>query len=206
MKSLLGFDDMREVFGKYGLPMQEEDLAKTEDEAVRLSRRIGFPVLFKSLFLENQKKNRGTTLNSAEEVRSVFRKVQKTGEDAAGIIVQKPAVQGLEAIVRMSRDQKLGPIVTFGLSGIFAYLEDTSFRVAPVSEKEALKMIKEIKAGDILRGDRKRGPSDIRAISDVICGVSKLGLENDNILEIDINPLFAYEKGAVVVDARAVVI
>lgn len=99
---------MREVFGKYGLLLQEEAPVKNGDGAVRTSRRLGFPVLLTSLFLENQK-NRGTTLNSG------------------------------------------------------------------------------------------RGPSDIRAISDVICGASRLGLENDAILKIDINPLFVYEKGAVVV-------
>lgn len=214
MKAMLGFDEMREVLGKYGFPMLEEGLAKTEDEAVKIADKIGFPVVLKSVSPDiNHRTHVNTILNSAEEVRQEYRKILKnasghldgvSGVNIPGILVQRHSAHGMEAIVGMTRDPQLGPIVSFGLSGVFAFLKDISYRVAPVSKEEALKMIKEIKAYSIIKGDGKKRPGDIGAIADVIEKVSRLSMENDNISEIDIDPLVVYERGAVVIGARVV--
>ncbi len=212
MKAVLGFKDMRELLGKYGFPMLEEGLAKTEDEVVKIANKIGFPVVLKSVLPGiNHGTNVSSILNSAEEVGQEYRERLKNarghvdGANIPGVLVQRHATHGMEAIVGMTRDPRLGPVVTFGLSGVFAFLKDISYRAAPVSGEEALKMIKEIKAYSIIRGGGRKRPGDIGAIADVIEKVSRLSMENDNISEIEINPLFVYERGAVVIDARVVV-
>ena len=212
MKAVLGFKDMKELLGKYGFPMLEEGLAKTEDEAVKIANKIGFPVVLKSVSPDiNHGTNVSSILNSTEEVRQEYREKLKNtkghldganGANIPGVLIQRHATHGMEAIVGMTRDPRLGPVVTFGLSGVFAFLKDISYRVAPVSGEEALKMIKEIRAYSIIRGGGRKRPGDIGAIADVIEKVSRLSMENDNISEIEINPLFVYERGAVVIDAR----
>lgn len=209
MKTIPGFNDTREVLKKYGFPLPEGDVAKTEDEAVKIANRIGLPVVLKSSSPDtNHRADASIILNSTEEVRQEYQKILKNigGRidelDPPDILVQKHTAHGMEAIIGMTRDPQLGPIVTFGLSGVFAFLKDVSSRVAPVSKDTAIKMIKETEAYGIIKGDGEKRASDIEAITDVIEKVSRLSVENENITEIDINPLFVYEKGAAVIDAR----
>lgn len=198
MKTTLGFDDARDILKKYGFPMPEGGLANTEDETVEIAKRIGFPVIIKSHSMEVSK---AISINSPSEVRQKYQEIKNAAPDS-DIIVQKHDSHGMEAIIGMTRDPHLGPIVTFGLSGVFAYLKDVSSRVAPVSREEAIRMIEETEAYDIVKGGGERKKSDIGSIADLIEKVSRLGMENDNIAEIEINPLFVYEKGATVIDAR----
>lgn len=210
MKAILGFDDTRKLLVKYGFPLLEEGLAKTEDEAVKIANEIGFPVVLKLLPPDvNHRESVSTVLNSTEEVRREYQKILKNAgghlePDALDILVQKRTAHGMEAVIGMTRDPQLGHIVTFGLSGLFAFLKDISHRVAPVSKEEAIKMIKETEAYGVIKGDEKKS-ADTEAIADVIEKVSNLCMENDDILEIEINPLFIYERGAVVIEARIAV-
>jgi acetyl-CoA synthetase (ADP-forming) len=113
--------------------------------------------------------------------------------------------EGMEAIITMTRDAELGPIVTFGLAGVFAFIKDVSTKVAPVSREDAIDMIKETEAYDILKGDGKEKKGDIDAVADVIEKVSKMAIENRDIKEIEINPLFIFEKGTSVIETRIMV-
>ena len=188
-----------DILETYGFPMPEGGLARTEEEAVEIANRIGFPVILKSPSFDVSK---ASALNSPEEVRQEYQKMSKDADEGLEVIVQKHAEHGMEAIIGMTRDPELGPIVTFGLSGIFAVIKDVSSRVAPVSHEDAIRMIKETEAYGIIKGDGEKKKSDMEAIADIIEKVSRLAMENANITEIDINPLYVYEKGALVIDAK----
>ena len=202
MISALGYVATREILEKYGFPMPEGAPAGTENEAAEIANRIGFPVILKS---SPQGGADATVLNSPDAVRREHQKISKDADQGLEVIIQKHKEHGMEAIVGMTRDPELGPIVTFGLSGVFAFIKDVSSRVAPVSHEEAIKMIEETEAYDIIKGDGEKKKSDIGAIADVIERVSKLAMEKSDIKEIEINPLFVYEKGALVIDARIIV-
>jgi acyl-CoA synthetase (NDP forming) len=113
---------------------------------------------------------------------------------------------GKEVIIGMKRDPHFGPLLMFGLGGIYVEVfRDVSFRIAPISRSTALEMVREVKAYRLLRGVRGERPSDIQSVVDVLLRVSKLSMDIEEILEIDLNPVFVYEKGCCVVDAKMVV-
>jgi acetyl-CoA synthetase (ADP-forming) len=199
MKTTLGFNETRDILKKYELPMPDAVAAKTPDEATEIANRIGLPVIIKS---HPQEASWVTALNSTEGVRQKFQEISKDATDNGEVIVQKHMPQGMEAIIGMTRDPELGPILTFGLSGVFTLLRDVSSRVAPVSKEAAIEMIKETEAYGIIKGDGEKQKGDVEAIADVIEKVSTMSTENGHIREIDINPLFVYEEGASVIDAR----
>jgi len=114
-----------------------------------------------------------------------------------GVTVQKMVPQGKEMIVGMHRDVTFGPLIMFGLGGIFVnFLRDVSFRLAPLTRKDAEEMIGETKAYSLLRGVRGEEKSDIDSITDTLLRVSKLVTDFDEINELDINPLFVYKDGS----------
>jgi acyl-CoA synthetase (NDP forming) len=154
----------------------------------------------------------GVALNVKREfVRTTYdeiiSRVKKTAPDAniEGILVQQMAPPGQEVIVGLKKDPQFGHALMFGLGGIFVEVyRDVSFRVVPIEKRDALMMISEIKGYSILKGIRGKKPADIDAIADVLMAVSKMA-EKENIIELDINPLIVSEKGALAVDARAMV-
>jgi len=110
-----------------------------------------------------------------------------------------------EIIIGMMKDPHFGPVIMFGLGGIFVeVLKDISFRVLPIEERDAREMITETRGYEILKGARGKSPRDIQAIEEVLMKVSKLTMENPEINEIDLNPIFIFEKGLQVVDARMI--
>ncbi|MEM2220087.1 MAG: acetate--CoA ligase family protein, partial [Candidatus Korarchaeum sp.] len=148
-------------------------------------------------------------LRSEDDVRRAYREivdnVRRRVPDARieGILVQEFAPPGAELIIGLIRDPQFGPTVMFGLGGIFVEVfRDVSFRVAPLSEQDAETMIKEIKAYKLLTGFRGAEPVDINAIKDALIKVGRIGVENEEIAEMDLNPVIAYPKGIKVVDAR----
>ena len=115
------------------------------------------------------------------------------------------AEEGAEVIVGAFRDSQFGPTVMFGLGGVFVeVLDDVSFRVAPVSEADAEEMIREIRGYRILRGYRGRPPADLEAVKEIILKVSKMVTELREIGEVDLNPIYVYEEGAVAVDVKII--
>ncbi|MHB1476988.1 MAG: acetate--CoA ligase family protein, partial [Coriobacteriia bacterium] len=148
---------------------------------------------------------------SVEEVEvaydAIMRRVLHRLPDATiwGVTLQEQVAPGREVIIGVNRDPAFGPILMFGLGGIYVeVLKDVSFRLCPVTPDEAREMIGEIRAYALLRGARGEPPADVEAIIDAICRVSALAMEFGDISELDINPLIVGErgKGAVAADVR----
>lgn len=123
-----------------------------------------------------------------------------------GVIITPMESKGTEVIIGMKRDETFGPVVMFGLGGIFVeVLKDVSFRIAPLTDRDAREMIREVKGFAILKGLRGQEPADIDALADIIVKLSMLGLEIPEVSEVDLNPVFTLPDGASIVDARMIV-
>jgi len=204
-----------EVIRAYGIPAPETGLAKTPEEAAELADKIGYPVVLKIVSPDiSHKSDVGGVIlnvNSKEEAVEAFNKIQEnvkakaTGARIVGILVQKMAPKGLEVIIGGLRDNIFGPVVMFGIGGIFVeVLRDVSFRIAPLSEEDAIEMMKEIKASKLLEGYRGQPPVDKKSLAKIILGVARLLEENPEMESIDLNPVMAYPDKAIVVDARVI--
>jgi acetyl-CoA synthetase (ADP-forming) len=204
-----------QILENYGISVPEYDIASAKEEALEQSARIGFPVVLKVVSpLIGHKSDAGGVvldLSSDNEVEEAFQELEtrvgakKPGSDVRGILVAKMMPPGTEVIVGMTRDPQFGPTILFGLGGIFVeVLKDVSYRVAPVSEKEAERMIRDIKGYPLLKGARKTEPVDLKALTDLIVKISRLSIEIPEIEELDLNPVLAYGKGVYAVDARIV--
>ncbi len=206
--------EAKKLLAKYGIPVTKEQIATSADEALAIALHIGTPVAMKisSPDISHKSDVGGVVLNVEREfVRTTYdemiSQVKKTVPDAniEGILVQQMVPPGQEVIVGLKKDPQFGYALMFGLGGIFVEVyRDVSFRVVPVEKRDALMMISEIKGYPVLKGIRGRKPADIDAIADVLMAVSGIA-EKENIIELDINPLIVSEKGAVAVDARAMV-
>jgi acyl-CoA synthetase (NDP forming) len=151
------------------------------------------------------------SLSNVSEVRKAYdeilKKVKKQYPGAVihGISVQKMLRPGTEVIVGTSKDPQFGPVIMFGLGGIFVeLLKDVSFRVIPVERKDAQEMIKEIKGYPLLQGYRGKEPADISSLVNIILKLSGFIEENPQIKELELNPIFAYRNRAVAIDARII--
>jgi len=210
--------EAKKLFAAYGLPVGRAVVAKTEEEAVRLATEIGFPLVMKIVSPDILHKSDagGVKINiqDVETVRTTFRtildnaKKYKADADIHGILIQDMAPKGTEVICGSINDAQFGPTVMFGLGGIFVeVLKDVTFRVAPISQNEAMDMLPGIKAYGILQGARGEKRRDQEALAEVISRISQLVNDfGDEIAETDANPILLYEegKGVKVVDARVI--
>jgi len=122
-----------------------------------------------------------------------------------GLAIQRMAPPGLEVIVGMSKDVQFGPVLMFGLGGILVeVLKDVSFRIVPLTRRDAAEMIREIKGYPLLEGYRGQEPADISALEELIVKVSQFVDQNPEMKELDLNPIFAYRDRAIAVDARII--
>jgi acetyltransferase len=123
-----------------------------------------------------------------------------------GVTVQQMVALGKEVIIGMSRDPQFGPLLAFGMGGIYVeVLKDVTFRIAPITAREADEMMDEIRGAALLRGVRGEKPSDLNAVREVLLRVSQLVTEFPEIVELDVNPLVVHARGAVALDVRMVV-
>ncbi len=214
-RSILTEFESKRVLKQAGISVVETKLAESQKEAVLLSRKMGFPVALKIISPDViHKTDSGgvkLSLKNAAEVKKaydeIFKKVKKHYPRAMihGVSVQKMARPGTEIIVGTSKDPQFGPVIMFGLGGIFVeLLKDVSFRVIPVDKRDAQEMIEEIKGYPLLQGFRGTEPASIPAIIEVILKISRLVEENPQIKELELNPVFAYRDKAVAVDARVI--
>jgi len=198
----------------YGIKIPPYGIARTLKEAKEIADRVGYPVVLKVVSPDVVHKSDvgGVKLNVGEnELEKAFFEILSNVESRMpkarinGILVQKMVEGGKELIVGMKRDPQFGPLIMFGMGGVYVeVLRDVSFRIAPITRKEASEMIKEVKAYRILRGLRGEKPVDIDAIVDLLVRVSKLSVDHPELLEIDLNPVKVFEDGYVVVDFRMV--
>jgi acyl-CoA synthetase (NDP forming) len=214
-RSILTEFESKKILKQAGIPVVETKLAKTQKEAVSLSQKMGFPVVLKIVSPDViHKSDSGgvrLSINSVSEVKKAYdeilRKIKKQYPTAVvhGISVQKMVRAGTEVIVGTSKDPQFGPVIMFGLGGIFVeLLKDVSFRVIPVEQRDVQEMIKEIKGYPLLQGYRGKEPANIAALVEIILKISKLIEENPQIKELELNPIFVYRDKAVGVDARII--
>ena len=213
----IGDAEARAVQAAYGIPFPKSFLAKTADEAAKAAEEIGFPVVMKitSPDILHKTDIGGVKLNlqGADEVRDTFdlmmyraQRYQPTAE-IWGCLVQQQVKGGKEILLGMNRDPQFGPLLVFGLGGIYVeVLKDVTFRVAPIDRRQAREMLSEIRGFPLLRGVRGEPPSDMDAIVDVLLRLSQLVTDFPEIVEIDINPLMVFEqgKGALGIDMRLI--
>lgn len=185
-------------------------VAKSEDEAVEIFQSLAAPVAMKVLSPEVVHKSDAggvkLDLRDADEVRRAYREITQAFQDkkVAGISVQRMARPGVEAIVGVANDATFGPVLMFGLGGVFVeVLKDVSFRSIPISRSDARDMIEEIKGYALLRGYRGIS-ADIEALEKLLMAISDFVIKNPDISEMDINPVFLYPDGYMVVDARII--
>jgi acetate---CoA ligase (ADP-forming) subunit beta len=214
-RSILTEFESKKILKQAGISVVETKLAKTQKEAVSLSQKMGFPVALKitspDVIHKSDSGGVKLSINSVAEVKKAYdeilKKVRKQYPDAIihGVSVQKMALPGTEVIIGTSKDPQFGPVIMFGLGGIFVeLLKDVSFRVIPVEQRDAQEMIKEIKGYPLLQGYRGKEPANISALVEIILKISKLIEENPQIKELELNPIFAYKNKAVAVDARII--
>ena len=185
-------------------------VARSEDEAVNLFRSIRSPVALKILSPDviHKSDTGGVKLNlqNEDQVREAYRQIINSFRDktVTGISVQEMAKPGVEVIIGVTLDSTFGPVMMFGLGGVFVeILKDVSFRSIPLSEYDAEDMIEEIKGYALLKGYRGSA-ADVPALRDLLLKVSDLVMENPEIKEMDLNPVFIYPQGYKVVDARII--
>ena len=207
--------EAKEVLKEYGIPVPAFGLAKNKQEAVKLADKVGYPVAAKivSPQIVHKSDAGGVKLNlkDGDETGRAYDEIMKNAgaydksAQIEGVLISPMEKKGVEVIVGMTRDRQFGPTIMFGLGGIFVeVLKDVAFRVAPLSKGDAYEMVKEIKGYPVLEGIRGEEPSDVDAIVDIIMKVSSLVSANDAIDELDLNPVFVFEDGASVVDARMI--
>jgi acetyltransferase len=205
-----------QIFSAYGLPVADSRLAKSEEEALRFTNEIGYPVVLKisSPAIVHKVDAGGVAVGIKDnvELSRAFRKIMSTAESLVGkdkiwgIDVQKMADKGLEVFIGSKRDAVFGPVVVFGLGGTYVEVfKDAQFRVAPLRELSVRTMIETTKAGVLLKGYRGQ-PGDIDKVAECISRVSQLVMDFPEIEELDINPLIVYPpgNGARIVDGRIV--
>ncbi|MBD3192650.1 MAG: CoA-binding protein [Candidatus Heimdallarchaeota archaeon] len=205
--------EAKEIFKLCNLDVPPFALAKTTKEATEAAQEIGFPVVMKIVSEDIiHKSDAGGVVvgpKNVDEVKEAFEEIMKNAKEykpdanIRGIFISQMVPKATEVIVGVTRDPTFGPVIMFGLGGIFVeILKDVIFRLAPITKLEAREMINGIKTRELLHGARGTKPRDIDALVNNLYIVSQLVSQIEDIKELDINPLFALEDGAKVVDAR----
>jgi acyl-CoA synthetase (NDP forming) len=208
--------ESKQLIKEIGITTTDFRVAGNSKEAITVAKDIGFPVVMKILSPQIIHKTDagGVKLNisSEKETEEAFNEILANAKkydskaDIRGVLIEKMVKPSTEIIVGVTRDPTFGPAIMFGLGGIFVeLLKDVSFRIAPIKKEDALEMIHEIKALPLLQGFRAGPIVKLELIVDVLMKISKLTIDYmDDILEIDLNPIFAYEDKILTVDARII--
>jgi acetyltransferase len=199
-----------DVLQAYGISVADYEVVRRKEDLKRAMEQMEGPVALKVISPEISHKSDvgGISLNLANlsEAEKAYERIAKLkGKSTSGVLLQKMVFNGREVILGAKRDPSFGPVVLFGLGGIYVeILKETSLRVAPINRSEAEEMISELKASNILKGVRGEEPSDINALVENLLKLSQLMVDFPEIEGIDINPVMVLQKGAVAVDARIV--
>ena len=214
-RTLLTEIESKELLKVAKIPVVETKLATSKTGAMELAKKMGFPVVMKIVSPDVVHKSDagGVKLNiqnatqAGKAYSEILASVKKHYPKAkiVGLTVQKMAKQGIEVIIGMTKDAQFGPVIMFGLGGILVeVLKDVSFRIVPMTKRDAAEMITEIKGFPILKGYRGQDPADVPFLEELIVKVSDFVDKNPEIKELDLNPVFAYKSGALAVDARII--
>jgi acyl-CoA synthetase (NDP forming) len=207
--------ESKELLREAGINVVDTRMAKSKDEAIRLSQELGFPVVLKvvspAILHKSDAGGVKVGLRTAKQVAKAYDDIwgavgkKHPGAVIEGVSVQKMARPGVEVIIGMSKDIEFGPLVMFGLGGVWVeVLKDVSFRIAPLTRRDAREMIREVKGYPLLEGYRGKESVDVSNLEDYLLKVSDFVERNPAIKELDLNPIFAYSDSAVAVDARVI--
>jgi len=197
-----------EVLQAYGIPIADYQVVRRQEDLQQAFQKTGFPAAMKVISPKiSHKSDVGGVvlhLKSLQEGEEAYRRIEEIAPgDSSGILIQKMVSGGKEVILGGKQDPSFGPVVLFGLGGIFVeVLQETSLRIAPINRYEAEEMISELKGSVILKGVRGEHPCDREALIENLLRLSQLVIDFPEIEGIDINPVMVSEKGAVAVDAR----
>ncbi|BCS90000.1 acetate--CoA ligase family protein [Pseudodesulfovibrio sediminis] len=206
--------EAQQMLQAYGLPTPKTVLARSSDEAVAAAEEIGYPVVLKiaSPDISHKSDVGGVRVNlgNATAVLNAFKQItaqaQRMRREAyiAGCLVQEMAPAGVkEVIIGFKRDEQFGPMLMFGLGGIYVeIMKDISFRLAPLSRQDAFKIVREIKSYMLLKGLKGEQPVNFTALQDIILAMSQLALDHPQILEAEFNPVLVNHERALVADVR----
>lgn len=208
--------DAKQLLARYGFTFPRESLATTAEEAVSAADAIGYPVVLKIVSPDiSHKTDAGGVmlgLNTPDQVREAFEEVRRRAhtfnpraEIKGALICGMETRDGVEVILGGLRDPVFGPVVMFGIGGVFVeILKDVSFRVCPIGPADAAEMLDEIRGRAMLGGARGKAPADTASLTEALVALSRLLIENPQIAEIDLNPVKALPQGISVLDARIV--
>ncbi|SDO35025.1 acetate--CoA ligase family protein [Desulforhopalus singaporensis] len=207
--------EAKQILGKAGINCTPTVLADTKEQAIAISEQIGYPVVLKvsSVDITHKSDAGGVKVNlkNGEAVARAYDEIISSCRNYApeanieGVAVQKMARPGTEIIMGMIKDPSFGPVVMFGLGGVLVeVLKDVSFRIVPIEKADAEDMTREIQGRKLLEGYRGQEPADVPCLQDMLVKLSDFVDRTPGIEEIDMNPVFAYSDGAVVVDARII--
>ena len=207
--------EARGVCEAYGITIPKEGVATSAEEAVKLASGIGFPVVMKIVSPQILHKTEAggviVGVKSAEQAKEAYASIVANARkydakaEILGVQIQQMLMGGQEVIIGAVTDPAFGKLVAFGLGGILVeVLKDITFRLAPASNADALSMLDGIQAAEILRGVRGAKPVDRAALSSMIERVSSLVSDFPEISEMDLNPVFATDRGATAADVRIV--
>lgn len=200
-----------ELLAHYGAPVPPHRCVSSVEEAEAAAADIGYPVVAKivSPDILHKTETGGVllNLNDGAAVRSAYQQITERARqgkaDVRGVLISRMEPPGTEVIVGLAQDTQFGPVVMFGLGGIFVEVyQDVSFRLVPLAKRDAAAMIQEVKAFPMLQGVRGSRPADLEGLTDLLMKVSQIAEENLEIDEMDLNPVIVYEKGLSVVDVR----
>ncbi|MCL5957708.1 MAG: acetate--CoA ligase family protein [Chloroflexi bacterium] len=206
-KTNLSEHEAKCILAHYGIPVTRESLVRTPEELAGALKEYQFPVVMKvdspDILHKTEAGAVRLGIKSAEESSRAFAEIMENSRKYKpealinGVLVQEMLKESTECIVGMNQDQQFGPVLLFGLGGIFVeVLKDVALRVAPIDHREALEMMKETKGYTILQGVRGKPKADMAAIADVLTKMSQLSRDLESYLaEIDINPLMVFPEG-----------
>lgn len=201
--------ESKQVLASYGIPVTRELLVDDLQGLKSATQEIGYPLVLKGCSSEiTHKTEKGlirVDIRNEAEAKAAFEEIAANIGTEDAILVQEMVKGQRELVIGLTRDPQFGPCVMFGLGGIFTeILKDISFRVAPLEERDALEMMQDIKGHKILEAVRGMEAADLNTFSHILIKVGQIGLENEGVKEIDINPVIISGSQPVAVDALVV--
>jgi len=207
--------EAKAICADYRMPIPPFELAKSAEQASSVAQKLGYPIVLKIVSQDILHKTEAggvlLGIQNPVDVRNGFSRIvdnarrYNSNAKLEGVLVQRMAPPGREIIIGGLVDPQFGQTLMFGLGGVFVeILRDVTLRIAPIVKQDAQEMIREIKAYPILKGFRGQPPADEDAIVDILLSASDLVMENQDINQMDLNPVMIYDKGASIVDARMI--
>ncbi len=202
--------ESKQLLASYRIPVTLEALVKDRESLLKAAQNIGYPIVLKGcspdIVHKTEKGLIRVDIRNDDEAKVAFNEIiSGMNGNEKSVLVQEMVKGKRELVAGLTRDAQFGPCVMFGLGGIFTeILKDISFRVAPLEKRDALEMMQEIKGQKILDSIRGMKAANLDILADILVALGKIGLENENIKEIDINPLILSSGKPVAVDALVV--